>query len=245
MSYSVEENTSQILRYVDDASAKGSDLVAFPELAVTGCHRKIKSCCEHIQANSEWIDSIRNSAKRHRKYIAFGAPTYSERGIHDGYLLISPEGELTGSASKLGLTESEATYFCPGETRKIWKLNDLKVGVVFCREIADLEELERDYRNQVDFLLWPCFSSVHEQLPSDIEQMSYEQAQRVAKQLEAVVLQSNWANSLNSPEITNTGGSVFVSSEGTKIAAAPLGESGFGIVDSVDLSFEWFGRGGV
>ena len=96
--------------------------------------------------------------------------------------------------------------------------------------------------HSVDILLWPCFSSIHEILPPETEQMSYEQAKRVAHEFGSHIVQANWANSLNSPDIANTGGSAFVSKDGDLIAASPLGKAGFGIADTGSETYEWHGH---
>ncbi|MBD3649530.1 MAG: carbon-nitrogen hydrolase family protein [Pseudomonadales bacterium] len=242
MHNSVEDNLKSMLRYIDEAADIGVKLIAFPELSVTGCHREIRRACDELRSSFNWVERISATCRRNRIFAFVGAPTFSDEAILDSYTLFDESGEIIGVSHKVGLTPSEQTFFAKGERRKVWNVCDLKIGIVICREIADLPELLEEMGAAVDLLLWPCFSGVYETLPEGTDQVSLEQAQLVAGQFGARLIQANWANSLNRPELKEIGGSVYISNRGKKLATAPLGEPGFGVINTGEDSFDWYGR---
>ncbi len=76
-------------------------------------------------------------------------------------------------------------------------------------------------------------------LPDDEEQVNYQQARLVAQKLDTPTILVNWANATNSPNLTNTGGSIVISSQGDDIAVALLAVTGQLIFDLDSWHVEW------
>ena len=111
---------------------------------------------------------------------------------------------------------------------------------VLCREIVDLPQIKECLPHPTDIVVWPGYIS-NEELSEDEEQVTHEQAARFATAFNAIVLQSNWANSLNKPEMNTLGGSIAIDNNGNTILRSPYGASGYYIVDLLNRTGTWHG----
>ncbi len=239
MKESVEENLASITASIEQASELGVRVMVFPELTTTSCHRGIRNECSKLQASPDWIDFISRRCADHQTFAFVGTPTFEDDEIRDSYLLINDRGEQGGETHKNGLTESESMIFSPGADRHVWTVDGLRIAAVICREIVDLPILINQLDSDLDILLWPGCISIEEYIPEDQEQVNYQQAKKVAREFGALLIQSNWANSVNRPEITSAGGSIVLSYEGETLGLLPQGEPGLGIYDAESRVCHW------
>lgn len=232
MSWTLAENVATITRHISFASERGANVVAFPELAVTGFHREIRRELESARCNGEWLRDISRVCASHHVGAFIGAPRFDgEAAPLNSYLYIGPNGELTHHYDKVGLTESETQAFRSGKDREPWSVSGIRFGITICREIVDEQPMLEHYAGKLDVLLWPAYMSIEPNIPPEEEQVNHAQAAKVAKQLDCTVLQVNWADALNSPDIENIGGSIALASSGETLAMAPLKQAGQMIIE--------------
>lgn len=243
MRWTCEENTAAILSSIRLAADRGANICVFPELGVTGFHRKIASQATPFSVNTS-LGAIRATCAEHRLAVAVGAPSFDEQGqIFNSHIHINELGEIVAISPKNGLTPSESTFFTAGVVRPISTLAGLSCASVLCREVEDVEPLMRQLpKGRTDLIFWPSLVGRPPANPPDPNQVNYLRlAQSIAVQANSYVVQSNWPNSLNYPqESTHAGESVVLGPDGEILLTLPRAEAGVALFVLGESSFEWF-----
>lgn len=241
MRWSTQENLQAILAAIDVAHAEGARICAFSELAVTGFHREIAR--EAVpQSVLPAIDRLQARCAQRRVAIAVGAPTFGVGSFrYDSHLLISEAGELVATISKQGLTEPEATFFQPGTSRPIGRLQGLDCSAVICREVGDIEAVSRQLPpDAVDIVFVPGALRQNPGKPRSELPEYVRDIQRLAATTRAFAVHTNWPNALNRPEESvDGGGSTVVAPDGTLLFRLPAQAAGVGIFALGESSFHW------
>ncbi|MFG6488843.1 nitrilase-related carbon-nitrogen hydrolase [Roseateles sp. BYS78W] len=221
MHWTLEANLAETVAALEAAAAAGAEGCVCTELALTGFHRRLP---ELLGGDALAAALARLCAACGRLGIAavVGLPTRGEGGaVFNSHVYIDAAGRECGRVHKRGLTPSEATFFTPGRARGWTALGSVLATSVLCRETLDgaqlLPELRAalptgDDRQRVIF--WPSYIA-----DSDVEQAALCEAYRagaaeLARELQAWVLQSNWAESLNEPSHRGFGAGVVVAPDG-------------------------------
>lgn len=240
MKWTVEENHSSMMAIIERAAKFGAGMVLFPELSITGFHREIVNEAGKLQEDPQWVEAIRSSCSDNSVFAWIGLPTFEDELIYNSYVLVGPDGELVSEVRKEGLTESEKTLFSSGNERPTSEIEGCNFTAVMCREVADLDHLNSQLcQSELNGIVWPGFLSHGLDEAVANREGTAEQAAKVAKSLGCEIVQCNWANSLNKPEMVNLGGSVYLNNLGEVVWRCPEGISGIGFVDLTSSECRW------
>lgn len=150
----LEGNTNAILRFIRKAQTCGADLVALPEMSLSGYPPEdllfkpqfIQDglrCLKHIVAETKGITAVIGYVDAHRGHLHNSAA-------------VASDGKLVGNYNKIFLPNfgvfDEKRYFQPGWECPVFVINGAKVGVSICEDIwADLgpTELQRGAQAQL------------------------------------------------------------------------------------------------
>ena len=241
MRWSLEENTSAIVRALGQAASHGARLCVFPELALTGFHRQIAREAQ-AQPVAAALASVCEASAHLAVAVAVGAPTFGHScEIFNSQVFISESGKVLGSVEKNGITPAEATFFVAGSGRPSFELCGERCTSVLCREIEDEEHLASQLLpGSVEYVFWPGIIRPPVGSPDTVAWQAVEQAQRLAARLNAFVVQANWPNSLNYPEESrHAGQSSLIAPSGAVLLRLPVGEAGVGVFTCGESSYEW------
>jgi omega-amidase len=244
MRWTTAENTAAIVAAMALAKAQGARICAFSELALTGFHREIAR-----EARPEVVlpalAAVRAAAARLRLAVALGAPTFGADGSRfNSHLLIDESGRIAAEVPKAGLTDPEATFFARGTSRPIGVLQGLRCSAVICREVSDHASTAPQLpRRAVDVVFVPgALRQDPEKAPTDPPEFVRD-IQRIARQAEAFVLQTNWPNALNRPEESVDGGGSVVAGPGGEVRfRLPAREPGVAVFVLGESRFGWHGE---
>ena len=135
----IEANVSKIVEYVDKAAEAQVQLVAFPELALTGSplRQKLFELAEPIPGPS--TEQIAGRARKHKMYITLGMPELCNHYLFNSAPLFGPDG-LVGVYRKLFLatfvsqiyTFEEGMFFKSGREIATFDTNFGKLGIQIC-----------------------------------------------------------------------------------------------------------------
>jgi len=129
-------STSKIIRLIDEARTLGADLVAFPELAVSGYPPEdilfkpqfIQDCRSHVD---EIVSASRDIA------VVLGFPD-DDDGMYNA-AVVAWDGRLVDVYHKIYLPNygvfDEKRYFKPGNRCPIYVINGVNIGVNVCEDI--------------------------------------------------------------------------------------------------------------
>ncbi len=133
----LEGNTSKIIEYIEHARALEADLVAFPELAVTGYPPEDLLFKPHfIEGNLACVRQIARATQGITAVVGFvdhvGTDIFNAAAI-------ASNGELVGVYHKMYLPNygvfDEDRYFMVGDQCPVYVINGTPVGVNICEDI--------------------------------------------------------------------------------------------------------------
>jgi len=235
MHWTLAGNPGEVLSALEAAAAAGADGVVCTELALTGFHRRLPELLD-AAALAEGEGRLREACGRLGIAAAIGVPTLDKGGaVYNSHLYLDATGRDLGRVHKRGLTPSEATFFAPGGERGWRELGGVLATSVLCREMLDVDALVPELRTGTKarprVIFWPSYIA-----ESDAEQAalceSYRAgATRLARELDARVLQSNWPEGLNTPEHRGFGASVVISPGGALARTLPRDEAAVAVVE--------------
>jgi len=245
MYWTAEENATQIAASLEVAAAQGASLCIFPELALTGFHRRIRE-----QALPEVVEPalarVREACRTHGVACMLGLPTFAADGaVLNSYVFIAADGVVGTTMSKNGPTAAELTFFQRGAARPVFGFEGRACTTVMCREVEDLDEVAAQLRNDpVDVVFWPSLTG---QAPGTVldspeatADLGYlRRAGLVAQRLGAYVVQSNWPQALNTPDHTHLGESKVYDAAGEVLLMLPRDEAGVGVFNLGERDYHW------
>lgn len=132
----LSENTEKIITYIKKARTKGADIVAFPELAITGYPPEdLLLKPQFIQDN---INALQRIVDVSRKIITVVGFVDRGNGLFNAAAIIS-DGRLVDIYHKRHLPNygvfDEYRYFNPGKRFPIYSADGFKFGVNICEDI--------------------------------------------------------------------------------------------------------------
>jgi NAD+ synthase (glutamine-hydrolysing) len=132
----LDGNTCKIIELLEKAQALGADIVAFPELAVTGYPPEdllIKT--DFIREQRAYVNEIARHARDAVAVVGFAA---AEDYLYNAAAVLT-NGRLVGVYRKARLPNygvfDERRYFQPGTESAVYVIRDVPVGVAICEDI--------------------------------------------------------------------------------------------------------------
>lgn len=137
MRWTIEGNRLSMRWGIERAAREGAELCIFPELAVTGFHRRITELAWWGVVEPA-VTELCALAALHGVALSFGAPSFGPGGARfNSQCYVDARGARVATVPKAGLTPSEATFFTPGRERPVAVLKGLRTTAVICREVED------------------------------------------------------------------------------------------------------------
>jgi predicted amidohydrolase len=132
-----DANAATIVRFVEDASRQGVQIVCFPEAQTVGYRADITRSDAPVPVAK--LDALHAAVARRCGEMGMacilGTETPSESGKpYNSALVISEKGGILGVHHKARLTPLDAVAYAPGSSFETFELCGVKVGVVICFE---------------------------------------------------------------------------------------------------------------
>ena len=133
----IDENTKKIIKFINQAKAKGADLVVFPELAITGYPPEdLVLKPQFITDNIDALKEIVKASKGVGVYIGFvdrrGKDLFNAGAfINNGKIV---ETYCKNNLPNYGVFD-EKRYFKEGTKASVVSLKGLKIGLSICEDI--------------------------------------------------------------------------------------------------------------
>ena len=132
----IEANESKIIQYIKQASNQGSDIVIFPELAITGYPPEDLLHKPHFVEKN--MISARKIAQSTENICAVYGFVESDNKLYNS-AAVSHDGELISTSRKTLLPNygvfDEKRYFSTGENPNIYAIAGLNIGINICEDI--------------------------------------------------------------------------------------------------------------
>ena len=120
---------------MDDASARGAEIVCFPEAYLPGL-RGQDFDVPSFERDDEFraLFEVGAHARQCRIAVILGMEHISDDGRLIAAFVFGADGQLLGLQTKNQLDPSEDRFYIPGTTRRVFEVNGVKFGVVICHE---------------------------------------------------------------------------------------------------------------
>lgn len=238
MHWTVEANLVEVLAALEAAAAAGAAGCVCSELALTGFHRRVPELLDATTLAAAEAQ-LRETCARLGIAAAVGLPTLGDGSVvFNSHLYVDAHGEVVARVHKRGLTPSEAGFFSRGDQRGWTSLGGLQATSVLCREMLDLDALLPELRAALPsgepgsrVVFWPSYIGESDAEQAALSSTYRQGAARLARELSAWVLQSNWAESLNAPGPQGLGDGVVIGPDGTTVARLPKDAAAQVVVD--------------
>lgn len=245
MEWTTEGNVAHILASLEIAADEGAQLCLFPELALTGFHRRIREEAKpEIVAPA--LQRVRAACREAGVASLLGLPTFFDDGsIRNSYAFIAADGELGAAVHKNGLTSAELTFFAAGTDRPVMRFAGRRCSTVMCREIEDVEAISAQLADEpVQLMFWPSIvghppGAVPEP-EREVQDLGYrDSAAAFARRLNTHLVQCNWPHALNTPEMRYQGESKVYAPDGDILLTLPRDEAGVGVFALGERDYRW------
>lgn len=138
------ENLNKILYFLDDAKKQQTDIICFPEMALTGYNIEVLQSKNLNQIISELLEQIVNKCKEYSICSIIGHPFRQEDKLLNRATVIFPTGESL-KYDKIHPTELEKKIFLPGKETLVFEYKQRKFGVAICRD-QNFHEIFKKYK---------------------------------------------------------------------------------------------------
>ncbi|WP_175059176.1 nitrilase-related carbon-nitrogen hydrolase [Thermococcus sp. 2319x1] len=139
------DNLEKAINFIYEAISEGADIVALPELFITGYDldtigKSLYSLAE--TQNGETVRQLANIARKESIYIIAPIPELRNSKIYNSAVIIGSTGNILGSYAKTHLWLKEKEYFTPGDKFPIFRTEYGNIGVMICYD-AGFPEVAR------------------------------------------------------------------------------------------------------
>ncbi|MEA2074352.1 MAG: carbon-nitrogen hydrolase family protein [Euryarchaeota archaeon] len=130
----IEKNVSTISKYISLASKEDTDILCFPECNITGYVRDFNTVDQ--DAVIETLDIIQEQVIKDSVNVIVGVP-YFERKKRFNSAIVLLTNEEQYIYHKIHLTSSDEAFFKKGKEPLLFRLGDVKCGILICRDQND------------------------------------------------------------------------------------------------------------
>jgi omega-amidase len=126
------ENVDVICRLIAEAARRGTDVILFPECALTGYNVRF-----HRFARSEIEDGLKvvsEAARVHRCHVLIGSPTFARGRRSNSLLVFDRQGRESFRYHKIHLTARDAKFFAPGDSIAFFRIDGVPCTAIICHE---------------------------------------------------------------------------------------------------------------
>lgn len=130
----IEKNVSTISKYITLASKQNVEILCFPECSVTGYVRDFSTVDQ--DAVIETLEGLHKQAIRDSVNVIVGTPYVERKKRFNSAIVLLTSGKRH-IYHKINLTSSDEAFFKKGKEPLIFRLGDVKCGVLICRDQND------------------------------------------------------------------------------------------------------------
>jgi predicted amidohydrolase len=131
----LDDGLDKIERLLAEASARGAEVVCFPEAYLPGLRGVDIDVLPFSPAEEERVlRAAGQLARAHRVAVILGTERLTDAGRQNVAIVFDARGDIRGYQTKNQVAPSEDPFYVPGDTRRLFKVNGVKFGVAICHE---------------------------------------------------------------------------------------------------------------
>jgi predicted amidohydrolase len=219
----IEANLADHYRLIELAAQNGAQLIAFPEMSITGYERENAQKLAFKKDDSR-LDHLKQLASENNIIIVAGAPIQIENKLFIGEFLIAPDNSVS-IYTKQFLHEGEDEFFQPSfDYNPMINIENQKVSFAICADIDNPLHPENACKKATDIYIASIFFT-----PNGIPN-AYRDLQSYAEKHKMNVLMSNFSG--ESWVYPSAGQSAFWNNKGELVGQMNDSDSGLLLVEN-------------
>jgi predicted amidohydrolase len=132
---SLDDGLGRIERLLSDASARGAEIACFPEAYLPGLRGQDFDVFPFDQSDQQRaLDAVSGCARRYAVATIVGMERTTPAGRQIAAAVFDANGRLQGFQTKNQLDPTEDRFYVPGDTRRLFEINGVRLGVAICHE---------------------------------------------------------------------------------------------------------------
>ena len=132
---SVDDGLDRIKRLLADASARGAEVVCFPEAYLPGLRGQDFDVPPFDRSEQDRaLEAVSRMARTYGVATILGLENVTDAGRQIAAFVIGADGRLQGCQTKNQLDPTEDKFYVPGDTRQVFEVNGTRFGVAICHE---------------------------------------------------------------------------------------------------------------
>jgi predicted amidohydrolase len=132
---SLDDGLDKIKRLLSEASARGAEIVCFPEAYLPGLRGLDFEVLPFGQAEQERVlQAVAQWARTFAVATILGTERLTEAGRENVAVVFDARGQVQGYQTKNQVAPAEDPFYVPGNTRRLFDVNGVKFGVAICHE---------------------------------------------------------------------------------------------------------------
>jgi len=131
----LDEGLDKIRRLLSEASARGAEIVCFPEAYLPGLRGQDFEVPRFDRMQEERVlHTVAQWARTRTMATILGMERQVDAGRQIVAVVIDAQGQIQGYQTKNQLDPSEDRFYVPGTTRRLFEVGGTKFGVAICHE---------------------------------------------------------------------------------------------------------------
>ena len=131
----LDEGLDKIKLFLSEASARGAEIVCFPEAYLPGLRGQDFEVLPFDRAHQERaLEAVAQWARTYAVATILGMERLTEVGRQIVAFVIDAQGQIQGYQTKNQLDPTEDRFYVPGHSRRLFEIKGIKFGVVICHE---------------------------------------------------------------------------------------------------------------
>jgi len=131
----LEDGLGRIDRLLGEGAARGARVLCFPEAYLPGLRGQDLDVLTWDRARQErTLRAVADSARAHRVAVLLGVERLTGAGAQIATAFIDATGRLHGFQTKNQLDPGEDAFYVPGDTRRLFEVDGVTIGVAICHE---------------------------------------------------------------------------------------------------------------
>ena len=132
---SLDDGLTRIERCLSQASARGAEIVCFPEAYLPGLRGQDFEVFPYDQAEQERaLEAVSALARTHKVATILGMERVTVAGRQIAACVFDAQGRIQGFQAKNQLDPTEDRFYVAGSGRRIFEVNGVTFGVAICHE---------------------------------------------------------------------------------------------------------------
>jgi predicted amidohydrolase len=217
MTENIEANLKKSLALIEQAAAKGADLVLFPEIQLSPFFPQYENqdASQYLMTpDSPYLKAVQDACARHRIYASPNFYMHLNGKNYDTSFLIDSTGKILGAQKMVHVAQApaffEQDYYTPSDDGfKVFDTPFGKIGIVVCFDRHYPESIRTEALKGVNLILVPTANITDE--PDELFQWE-------------IKVQA-YQNSVGIAMCNRTGAEGAVTFSGRSIVAGPDGET--------------------